>query len=193
MSDFNQSTHDFQKFIKKLTESDVATDYENDDVRAPWRGLHFEETLFFVHLPDLNYVRLPRPNDCIRTLFRWIKETKGVRIIRRLHLPDNTTSPLSEEFVTDAILNKFTINDLDWRKLDLNLDMLSSSSIAKHLESLSLYSSGNWSVLYHWISSDGLATFPNVSFTFGRISEIGQPWFYRSTSSDVFPALVHCH
>ncbi|KUI59785.1 Major intracellular serine protease [Cytospora mali] len=159
MSDSNQSTHDFEKFIKKLTAPDIWT--AQDDTGSSWRGLHFEETLFFVHLPDFNYVRLPRPNDGVGRLFAWLKE-KGVHTIRRLHIPDSTTNPMSDEIVEDAILNKFTINDLDWRKLDLNLDVILRLESRKYVESLSLYSTGNWSILYHWISPDGLAKFPNL-------------------------------
>ncbi|QSZ30959.1 hypothetical protein DSL72_000518 [Monilinia vaccinii-corymbosi] len=72
-------------------------------------------------------------------------------------MPDSTTNSMSDTFVQESIINKFEIEKFDWRKLDVNLDILTSSSHADHFTELVLYSSGNWSVLYHWLSDDGLA------------------------------------
>jgi hypothetical protein len=166
MSDFNQSSHNFETFVDKLTQLDA-------DLPEKETVLRFEDTLFFVNLPDLNYVRQPCPHHTMQRLFGWLGR-KGVRRIKKLSIPDNTTNPLSEAFVQQYIIDAFDIEELDWRKLDINLDIITgteerrrlakkpTSDTWKYLTDLTLYSSGNWSVLYHWVSKDGLAKLPGV-------------------------------
>lgn len=158
MSDFNQSSHNFETFVNKMTQLDTGQ-AQSQNV------LQFEDTLFFVHLPDLNYVKQPCPHDTIRRLFDWLAG-KGVRTIKRLIIPDNTTSPLSDAFVQQYIIEPFDIEELDWRKLDVNIEIFASTNKTRTsdtcLTDLTLYSSGNWSVLYHWISEDGLSKLEGV-------------------------------
>ncbi|GES57672.1 hypothetical protein ATEIFO6365_0001096100 [Aspergillus terreus] len=190
MSDFNRSSHDFEKFVERLTdivprqqEMGDESDEESDD-EEPISSLpgmvQFEDTLFFVNLPDLNYVKQPCSQETIRKLFNWLGERQGVKTVNRLYIPDNSLNPLSDAFMALYVLDKFTIKALDWRKLDINLDILTSSvsdtselttrgprrmptsNTREHLRELTLYSSGNWSVLYHWISEEGLAQLPKV-------------------------------
>lgn len=75
-------------------------------------------------------------------------------------MPDSATSPLSGELVKEAIIDQFEIERFDWRKLDISLDILTApeSKIRDTVKELTLYSSGNWSVLYHWASEEGLVT-----------------------------------
>jgi hypothetical protein len=169
MSNFNQSSHNFETFVDKLTQLDI-------DLPEGKSVLRFEDTLFFVHLPDLNYVKQPCPHHTIHRLFDWLGR-KEVRTIKKFSIPDNTTYPLSDAFVQQYIIDAFDTEELDWRKLDVNLDIIAgtpdrrrlakevnkpTSNTWKCLTDLALYSSGNWSVLYHWISKDGLAKLEGV-------------------------------
>ncbi|KAE9380874.1 hypothetical protein N431DRAFT_362973 [Stipitochalara longipes BDJ] len=171
MSDFNQSSHNFETFVDKLTQLDANPDEKET-------AFEFEDPLFFVHLPDLNYVKQPCSHHATRRLFEWLSDKKKVRKIKKLSIPDNTINPLSEAFVEQYILDAFDIEELDWRKLDVNLDVITGtkerrrpakegkkppSDTWKSLKHLTLYSSGNWSALYHWISEDGLARLPALS------------------------------
>ncbi|EFX04256.1 intracellular serine protease [Grosmannia clavigera kw1407] len=166
MSDFNQKTHNFESFMEKLRKLE-----SNDDADENYGEgdgtMEFEETLLFVTLPDLNYVTQMCSNQTIQELFGWLKE-KNVRKIRKLRIPDSTTSPLSDAFVQEHILDAFEIQVLDWRRLDVNLDCIINTASreprpnAKALEELRLYSSGNWSVLYHWMSDEGLCKLPQA-------------------------------
>ncbi|KAI1746884.1 subtilisin-like protein [Xylaria castorea] len=81
MSDFNQSSYNFEEF--------------DDDI------LQFEDTLS-VHLPDLNYVKQPCPHTALETLFNWLKDKK-------LNIPDSTTNPMNPAFSELKALNKFKI------------------------------------------------------------------------------------
>ncbi|KAF2252977.1 hypothetical protein BU26DRAFT_560324 [Trematosphaeria pertusa] len=63
--------------------------------------------------------------------------------IRSLNIPDSTKSPLSEELVEAATIKPFKIEKFDWRKLDINLDILSQSEHSSHFKGITLYSSGN--------------------------------------------------
>ena len=149
MSDFNQSSHDFTRFVQLLTEG---SSHEN---------LLFEETLLYVNLPDLNTFERVPPPDRVRVLFSWLKD-RGVKTIKNLNIPDSTTHPISGALVSEAIIQQFKIEKFDWRKLDFNLDILTDSQYSESLTDLKLYSSGNWSLLYDWASKDGLIKLKKV-------------------------------
>lgn len=142
MSDFNRSSHDFTRFIEKLKDSEK-TDFK------------FQETLFYLTLPDFNTFS-KMCHDGVRHLFSWLKDEKGVKTIKDLKMPDSATSPMSEELVQEAIIEQFEIEKFDWRKLDISLDILTGSKHSDKLKDITLYSSCNWGVLYHWASDDGL-------------------------------------
>jgi hypothetical protein len=89
----------------------------------------------------------------------WLKE-RGVKAIKELIIPDSCKSPLTPEFVRAHVLRTFNIESLDWKVLDVSLDLLTEN--APSLKEVTLYSSGNWSILYHWVSVDGLAKLKNV-------------------------------
>ncbi len=223
MSDFNQSSHNFEKFVEKLVNLDDDADpnadanvndaaglddhvdlgvdarvdadtgsaninsVETEAANAPQDDgvLRFEDTLFFVHLPDLNYVKQPCPHKTMKILFAWLREKQHVQTIKKLNIPDNTNNPMSPAFFELNVLIGFEIESLDWRALDLNLDILTGSEGRRNdanmparpcktqasLKELTLYSRGNWSVLYHWISKDGLAKLPRVSITIPEMWE----------------------
>ena len=147
MSDFNQSSHSFHIFISELISSKV---------------LEFEDTLFHVYLPDLNAFKGNSPYRGVRELFVWLNDNKKVKKIKNLNIPDNTTTPMSDSLVAEAILDRFEIQKLDWRKLDINLDVITDSRYGQSLTNLTLYSSGNGSVLHHWQSEQGLKKLSNV-------------------------------
>jgi hypothetical protein len=176
-SDFNRSSHDFGKFIGDLARYEAALS-----------NLSFEDTLLYVILPDFYRCENDEHHNHVRKLFTWL-QTKKVKAIVRLVLPDSETHPLSEEFFKEVILNKFSISRLNWRKLDINLDVL-YSPITLHsgrspeikvknaaaqvknddeekpiqvLLGVDLYSSGNWGPLYHWASEQGLKQHRKVS------------------------------
>ncbi|KAF5977372.1 intracellular serine protease [Fusarium bulbicola] len=164
MSDFNQSSHNFDKFVERLTLIDEGAAEEST--------LQFENSLFFVQLPDLNYVKPACQHDTFRKLFHWLKDRKKVKSIKKLSIPDNTTTPMSDTFFDLYILRNFELSVLDWRKKDIDLGILTGSTYEnindspgrqQSLTELTLYSSGNWGVLYHWISENGLALLPLLS------------------------------
>ena len=70
---------------------------------------------------------------------------------------------MSDELVEEAILKEFAVEEFDWRKLDINLDILTQSPHADHFTKVTLYANANWSLLHHWISDEGLAKLPNAS------------------------------
>jgi hypothetical protein len=181
MSDFSNPSHDFRGFIMELTgglqeskaketakpEKDrqkkveeVQTLAQTLETSAGNNSIEFEDILFYVCLPDFNNFKEP-PHNEVRRLFRWLERRK-VKTIRSLDIPDSTTHPMCDVLVEGAILNKFEINKLVWRKLDINLDILTRSHHADNFTEITLYSSGNWSVLYHWVSDEGLVKFKGV-------------------------------
>ncbi|KAL4950088.1 hypothetical protein BDW69DRAFT_187706 [Aspergillus filifer] len=176
MSDFNRPSHDFKEFVDSLITMPKTTKHHLDDdddegnAVGPSRTVSFEDTLFFVQLPDLNYVKQPCNQGTIGKLFSWLAKTQGVKTINRLYIPDNSLNPLSDAFIARCVLDQFRIEVMDWRKLDANLEVFTcgcddqgTGNTRRHIKELTLYSSGNWSVLYHWICEDGLAKLPELN------------------------------
>jgi hypothetical protein len=109
----------------------------------------------------------------VSKFFLWLGK-KQVGTIVELNIPDNHLQPLSDEFVFDKVVN-FHVRRLDWRRLDMNVDFLIESGAAASLTHLHLYSSGNWSTLYHWASAkefNGLSALPQVRCLMGIRFEI---------------------
>lgn len=189
MSDFSNPAHDFKGYIAKLTEDlPQPLTKGNRKSSAPLGGgekqiqlsrretftesnaIEFEDILFYVCLPDFNNFK-ELPHGEVRTLFEWLR-FRGVTTIRSLDIPDSTVHPMSDILLKGAVLDKFEVNKLVWRKLDMNLDILVKSDFADKITDLTLYSSGNWSVLYHWVSEEGLVKLTAVGnlFSFDAVS-----------------------
>ena len=154
LSDFNHSSHDFDLFIRDLTK------YAKPNSVA--RDLEFEKTLLYVTLPDLQLLPENNVYDTIGKLFSWLR-TMNVHTIKELNIPDRRIQPLTEDFVYNNILKHFRIERLDWRKLDMDISVLRWQGSVSFLKGLKLYSSGSWSVLYHWASEDGVSALTEVS------------------------------
>ncbi|KAL7901847.1 hypothetical protein HDV64DRAFT_143531 [Trichoderma sp. TUCIM 5745] len=149
MSDFSNPSHDFVGFIKDLIETAPPAENKNESIQ-------FEDILFYVCLPDFNYFKEP-PHNEIKKLFEWLR-TRQVHTIKVLDIPDSTVHPMCDLLLEAAVFENFKVHKLTWRKLDINLKILTASRHASEIEDLTLYSSGNWSVLYHWVSEEGLVT-----------------------------------
>ncbi|KAK3306078.1 peptidase S8/S53 domain-containing protein [Chaetomium strumarium] len=150
LSDFNRSSHDFKRFVTELVNS------------TERNAVQFEECLVSVFLPDLNTFKKPVPHDGVSELFEWLRDSGKVRRIKSLNIPDNTTVLMSDGHVSECILERFEIERFVWRKLDINLDILISSPHKSVFTEITLYSTGNFSVLYHWASKDGIGSLPGL-------------------------------
>jgi hypothetical protein len=164
---FNNPSHDFDRFV---------TDIER--YRKNMTGLEYEETLFYLILPDFGHQISAKHHTEIEKLFEWLVNM-NVSSILELCVLDSLAFPMDDDFFQAKVLDKVCIRDLNWRKVDMNIDILyqnqefwkreyskdnaiSSGSIYDGLKKIHLYSSGNWSTLYHWASEDGLCQLDQV-------------------------------
>ncbi|KUJ11642.1 uncharacterized protein LY89DRAFT_228965 [Mollisia scopiformis] len=115
--------------------------------------------------PFLRSVRLPyfRTDLAARTdIYFEILGTlnsHGVRRIMRLEVDEAIDCPSSDDTITKAA-SGFHIEEWDWRKTDIDTGVL--CKVAPEARKLYLYSSGNFPVLKHWSSDEGLAMFKNL-------------------------------
>lgn len=145
-SDFNEPSHDFSQFIRDIWKN-----------RGAMKDLQFEPTLFYVVLPDFYHHDNTQFHDEVETLFKWLEEFQEVTSIVDLVIPDSFQKPMEDNFIQLKILDKFYVTSLNWRKMDINMEILTESvKTKKSLRQVQLYSSGNWSILHHWASDDGL-------------------------------------
>ncbi|KAI5863991.1 hypothetical protein GGS23DRAFT_596472 [Durotheca rogersii] len=107
-------------------------------------SVEFEDVLFYICLPDLDNFKEYVHNEMWR-LFRWLK-SRNIGFIKSLDIPDSTTNPMCDALLEEAVFDKFEMGKLNWRKLDINLDILTRCQHAATLIEITLYSSGNWSL-----------------------------------------------
>jgi hypothetical protein len=158
MSDFNNPSHDFKGFVARLT---AGLQYDAEGIpKLREASVKFETTLFYLRLPNFNNFT-ETPGAEVRRLFSWLS-AQGVNTLKSVSIPDSITAPMCDVLVDEAIIQPFWIEKFDWQKLDINLEIMTNSKNSKYLTELRLYSSGNWSVLYHWINSDGLERLKKV-------------------------------
>ncbi len=152
LSIFSQTTHRFGPFVDGLVR-----ERQLFEVR-------FHPTLLYVEFPYLNASYFSDGPKTIgqeaAKILQWLRKKKNVTEIVRLRVPGSIPRAESEEFVEKA-LSGISVHVLDWRVLDLSIDILLNCD-AKCVEVLSLYSSGNWGVLQQWSGAEGVALLPKV-------------------------------
>lgn len=136
------------------------------------QSLEFEDILQYAHIPAHPFMTSADPSTavkanrnshelpsasvyCGRNDFSRIFDIlgkKGVKKIIRLIVEDNGTVPHTDEVIEE--LKRFEIEEWEWKKLDISTAVI---QLAAHkAKKLTLWSSGNHSVLRDWSSCDGL-------------------------------------
>ena len=146
---FGQPTHKFKPMVDGLIQKG----------RLP--NLSFHKTMAYVVFPCLDS---SRPDPCpdlvgpdAGRVLQWLRNTENVSEIIQLIVPGS--SP--DDVIRDAIRG-ISVVSLDWRVLDLSIDIIISNE-SKNVEDLYLYSSGNWGVLQQWSGKEGVTLLPKVS------------------------------
>jgi hypothetical protein len=117
LSDFNYAKLQFEVFVDDLE-------------RASREGLgllQFEDTLLYLHLPQLpQHPRQPhlQPTDLLERFLTWLRGM-GVSAIMELRLPD-CWSHYDLDFIVDRVLGRFRVYELDWLRLDADIGELAS-------------------------------------------------------------------
>lgn len=94
-------------------------------------------------------------------VFRWLRENGVKKIVKVMVIDDG--DPSHADSSIEEALHGFDVEKWDWKRLDLNTDVIAAST--KVAEEISLYSSGNNAVLMGWASPQGLPNkenFPRV-------------------------------
>jgi hypothetical protein len=124
----------------------------------------FEDILCSVCLPQFsNSVSSVQITEQIDKLFKTLgtgPDRFGVKQIMKLIVRGDFNRGLDDEHISEWV-SRFKIEELDWQKLDLDLDRFPEDS---SLRKLTLYSRGNWGTLYYWTSEDGILKFENVCY-----------------------------
>ncbi|KAM0226770.1 hypothetical protein ACHAPO_012087 [Fusarium lateritium] len=132
--------------------------------------LKFESILKYVALPKLVMEGRPRrsksnraPNKSMRgrsdltEIFQWLRDN-GVKKIVKVIVLDDQEPCHADSAIEDALIG-FDVEIWDWKRLDLSTEVIRKSTDL--VREVSLYSSGNNSVLMGWASTDGL---PNTDY-----------------------------
>lgn len=153
LSMFSRRTHKFKLFVDCLLQEQQPFD------------IRFHPTLLYVHFPYLDASYQSSGPTAIGTeaekMLQWLRTKKSVTEIIELRVPGSTPRAESEEVIAKA-LSGISVDILDWRVLDLSIDIIIESR-AKNVEELHLYSSGNWGVLQQWSGIEGVTLLPQVS------------------------------
>jgi hypothetical protein len=131
LSDFNYDTHQFEEFVDNLEYYQG----NKNDLQPSWS---FENPLLYLNLPSL------RATCAIEVVSRLLEflSANGISTIMNVRLPDSA-GRYSDEFVRDHLLEKFSIHNFDWMRLDVRPQFfasLSAKSSTSRLERLYLYS-----------------------------------------------------
>jgi hypothetical protein len=91
-------------------------------------------------------------------VFKWLREKKGVQRILEVQVAGSDEPFSSEEAIQAALtgdFGNFGIELWDWKKVDISIDTIVKA--APSAQVVTLYSSGNASVLHAWSGKHGLA------------------------------------
>ncbi|RKL35149.1 hypothetical protein BFJ70_g8007 [Fusarium oxysporum] len=90
-------------------------------------------------------------------VFEWLKMNSVTKIVKVIVLDDQ--DPCHADASIEDALKGFDVEIWDWKRLDLSTEVIRKST--RVVREISLYSSGNNSVLMGWASEDGL---PNEQY-----------------------------
>ncbi|KAI1373538.1 subtilisin-like protein [Hypoxylon crocopeplum] len=121
-------------------------------------GVGFEHALKYVNIPSFETGVAERRTEAL-SIFRWLRECKGVERVFQVHVDDCRHYPHSEEDI-EAALAGLDVRELDWQRVDLSVSSVYTA--APEVEKLWLYSNGNLSVLDHWFGENGIRRLPNL-------------------------------
>lgn len=159
MSGFNSASYRLSDFIDSLIQ------------QSSRQRLHvFEETLRYAEFPSLDTSVEERESRAksgflqhrhteVFRVLKWLRE-RGVESIIKLRVPDRLNNP-HDDLKMASEVNKFKVEILDWRVLDLAISILEDGT-KKRLKELHLYSSGNRAVISHWFSEEGIRKLKKV-------------------------------
>jgi hypothetical protein len=124
-------------------------------------NVEFQPCLQYVSSPDLDIIRRQRwaekvldlHGQEVKYVLQWLRRVKGVRKILKLHILDSYYQPHAEEAIEEA-LDGLCVEELDWKRVDLSIRTV--KMVAGDVQKLHLYSSGSWTPLCHWMSTDGI-------------------------------------
>ena len=107
-------------------------------------------------------------------VFDWLHNNGVKKIVKVMVIDDG--DPSHSDSSIEKALHRFEVEIWDWKRVDLNTDVIHKCS--KRVREVSLYSSGNNAVLMGWASMEGLRSevlFPDVSLLpFPPLLPIGQ-------------------
>lgn len=111
----------------------------------------------------LNSEQIPQKRGLshLITVFKWLRKNHVERIIKVMVI-DDEDPPHADSSIEEA-LSGFQVEIWDWKRLDLSTEVIHKSTNV--VKEISLYSSGNNSVLMGWASEQGLPNkdkFPKV-------------------------------
>lgn len=102
------------------------------------------------------------------TVFQWLRKNHVERIIKVMVI-DDEDPPHADSSIEEA-LSGFQVEIWDWKRLDLSTEVIyNSTNVVKEI---SLYSSGNNSVLMGWASEQGLPNKDKFPKVFGLPSSV---------------------
>lgn len=147
--------------------------------------LSYEETIRYAEFPALDLkgddrevfvdnLYLPVQHTEVFDALDWLRDQKGVQRIVELKVPDRLINAHDEARIAEFV-EKFEVEHLDWRCLDLSLSVLGSATtgdnattaderkINDKIKELHLYSSGRRAAIDHWLGDDGIPTLTKAS------------------------------
>ena len=156
LSRFDSKSFPVREFVDSLTK-------KLDHARI----MSFEPVLKYADFPSLDLSSevgsgqdLQKDHTEVFDVLKWLSERKSVNEIVELSILDRLHNPHDEIKIGEWV-NKLGVQVLNWRCLDLPLSILEEAT-KERIRELHLYTGGKRAVIGHWISSQGVKTFPNV-------------------------------
>ena len=145
-----------------------------DRFKESYKLFNFDPALLYVDFRKLELQVPDNPRAAERTqdsgagrrdmvqFFDWLYTDKRVRDIIKVTVEDREGVPHCDEVIIDS-LKRFSIEILDWRKLDLCPDAIQRASAkSNNMRELHLWWSGSNAVLRAWSERQGLALLPSL-------------------------------
>ena len=154
LSCFNDPSYNIDAFLDSIERLSEGSDM--------FSSIDLPSTLLYVGLPKIQSVPRHLRIEKLARIFNWLKR-RNVESILKIQIPDLEYEPYREDDIEKCLTKFKEIEELNWVKLDMSLEVLGDSEGKIHgVRKIWLYSA-NWGMINYWTGLEGVVNYSQVS------------------------------
>jgi hypothetical protein len=155
LSCFDDTSYNLDTFLDRIEQS-------SPDETDMFSSIIFPKLMLYVGLPKIQATEGHSRQMKLNRIFAWLRR-RDVEGILKLRIPDLEHDPYREDDVEKCLGRFNEIEELNWEKLDMSLEVLGDNDgKIRGVQKIWLYSA-NWGMISYWTGLEGIIRYPQIS------------------------------